>query len=722
MRLALSICFLVQSFLLCAADQKRITLHELELTFNAETGGVVRMAYPATGTILACEPDQGDLLTLAYPTSDFVAMNLAARHSRARFSRDGNSLTIHWDQLAVNRPALPLPPGKVMARVTIRPAPDGCSIILTAHVENESKTKVTQILFPDFNGLRAFGDDPELIELRMGMGVVNPFAGPVRLEGRSSFYPPKLWQQYPFEPVYQMNALRWLDYGNHTGGFSVFQRKWLADPSPNILTHRYETDPQALRMVWQQRTAIEPGQQWDSGEFWLTPHRGGWAKGIETYRAYVKAMNPPRKIPRLVTEGLGFQTIWMQQSSEPEGKHAAFKFSDLVEVARDARAHGLDQVVLWGWCKYGSLPLKPCPGLGSMDDLVAAARKANKLGVKIVPFVNVKNLDDSFAARYGVKPGNAASWTYHPELIPGMFNLDTPSGQIDIETNNKIWQQDVFDEFKRWSDAGLTNFCWDVFQDYGDISLIRFMQRVRGLLREKDPESVFGGEPYMSSLERVTQAVDYTWNWLDFTDAAAITNVFSVPRINCNIENSPRIVKMAFAQNLYLNIMPKKPEIANGTAMIRDNPELSEALKTVASLRRKFLRYFTEGIFIGDSILDKPACRFVRNNKKGEVGGALFDPPPMEYPDIFVSGYQLPDRLLMIVLNNTAGPLSSELSSNFAAWLPGQSNCRVAIYNEAGIKINENLWSGGAQWWGNTPELPPVGMCIIEFIAGGGPG
>ncbi|MEJ7595746.1 MAG: hypothetical protein WKF77_29905, partial [Planctomycetaceae bacterium] len=267
---------------------------------------------------------------------------------------------------------------------------------------------VARVQFPDLRGLRPFGGR-EAMELRFALGVVNPFAHPVRPAGRSPFHPPFVWRSYPAEPIYQMNTLRWLDLGTLAGGLSVFQKKWLDEPRPAILTRRSEADPDDLRVVWQHDRPIAPGASWDSGEFWLTPHAGGWAKGIEPYRRYVSEINPKRSLPRRVREGLGFQTVWMTSHT----------YKDLPRIARDAKAHGIDELNLWVWCDYGNLPMKTRPSLGTEAEFLDAIRQARvKEGVNVTLLVNLLSLKDELAPRYGVRPGTAPNWDFDPGRSP----------------------------------------------------------------------------------------------------------------------------------------------------------------------------------------------------------------------------------------------------------------------------------------------------------------
>ncbi|HOE95117.1 MAG TPA: hypothetical protein PLS90_02100 [Candidatus Sumerlaeota bacterium] len=703
-----------------ATPRQVINIGGIDVALDGKTGGLLSLKDAGGTEFLRASAETAGMLSIDYPVKSFAGLRLEPKRSTASITREGEATTIAWAPLAASRPGYDLPAGQVLARVTLRPAPDGRSLILRAVVENESETTIGKVLFPDLIGLRPI-DAPERMELRMALGAVNPLAGPVFEPHHAPFYAPRMWHAYPAAGQYQMNALRWMDYGSLKGGLSLHERRWLEEPRATILTHRSETDPDALRIAWQHEIHLPPNGTWESAEFWLTPHRGGWAKGIEPYRDYVQRMNPEKNHPRAILEGLGMQTIWMIQTSEPEAARADFTYADLLDVARDAKVHGLNLLVLWGWCTYGHLPMRHRPELGTEEELIEAIRKAGELGVTIAPFINVKNLNDYLAPRYGVEPGNSAAWKFHPEMIPAMapFFSDEPSGQIDIETTNTVWQQDVEETLVDWAERGAAHFCWDVFQDYGSMDLIHFIDRVRTAVRRVDPAASFGAEPYLGSFERATQVVDYTWNWVDYLEAGPYMNVLRWPRINCNVEASPLVVKMAFADGLFINAMPKRAGRPNGTALISEDAALAGALKEVANLRRQFQDYFTSGTFIGESVLAEPVVEFVRRSNRSEIGGATFVAPAFEYPEIFVRGRLLDDRLLIIVLNLSDRPREVSFASDLALWLPDADRLRVAHYDGRGelIADEELVWDRGSTWKGETGVLQPLEINLFEIAA-----
>lgn len=674
----------------------RVSINGLEVSIDRQTGSLIELSYPATGIILHALPKSAGLLDVAYPVPQFLAMRLASRFSRAKVTRGPKSLTISYQELGPSRTDIPLPPGKVSAQITIRTAHDGKSAILSCQIENRSAAPIPQILFPDLWGLRPFAGIRNT-QLRLARGVAYPFTIPLEPPGTAPAYYQRVgWKEYPAGGYYSANALRWLDYGSLKGGVSMFQKEWGTPVRPDILTYRSQSDPGSLRLAWQEKATIKPGQTWDSGEFWLTPHLGGWAKGIEVFRHYVREVNPPRALPRFVRDGLGFRTVWMAQPDDTDPARAFFRFSDLPRLAREARKYGLTQLVPWFWCDYFTLPIPLRTELGSLHDFITGIDEARHLGVNISPFVSIHHIKASECSRYGVKPSASAgnNWTYHTDLIPQFrpYYIKFPDayGAL-IDTGNTRWQQDVLSALTKWIDRGLDSFSFDEFDTKNgeSSSLINLIKEVRARARAKDPNSTFGAEAF--DLEHDGAVLDYTWNWVDYTNAGPILNVLHAPRLNCNIDNSPLEVKKCFAEDLYLNVMPSKPDEPNGTAWISEKPALAAALKEVSELRRQFLPYFVNGTFIGNSILSAPSPAFVR-------------------------GYQLAKSLLVIVLNTSSKPRHIVLQTEPDLWLPVARSFKIKTFDPAGGLVGIKQKSG--RWLTISSRLlQPSELAVFEISA-----
>ncbi len=686
----LAVCLLSPTWL-TAMD---LTINGLDLSLDDETGGITRIASAATGELLLAPGNEASLLSMAFPLPEFAALRLASRHSRAEIRETDDGVTIAWPTLGASRDTFPLPEGAVRAEATLRAAADGRSLIISCQITNDSTLDARNVIFPDLRGFLPF-DGIEKTHLRLPLETIKPFSGPIQDPEKSAFYTGRGWHDYPPRGLYGSNSLRWLDFGSLRGGISVFQRKWGTDDMPTIRTQRTEAEPDRLRILWEHAVRIQPGESWQSGEFWLTPHAGGWAKGIEPFREYVRQVNPAVEAPSQVRDDIGFQTIWMIQTVEKDPARAAFRFEDLVDVAREARDHGLHELCLWGFCNYSAMPITVRSELGTREEFLSAIAAARELGVNIAPFISIQVIHNDHVERYGVAPGRD-DWTYHLELIPNFRPgyTDFWNGSI-VPSSNEIWQSDVKAALGDWIEAGLCSFSWDVLEtEYVDgkpSPLLDLIDGIRQTARAKNPQSTFSAESVSpGSLEQMDRIVDYTWNWVDYTEAGPILNVLPGLRVNCNVERSPLVVKKGFCDGLYLNVFPRKLDAPNGTARISEWPELSAALKEVAPLRRQWLPYYTDGVFIGECVLSEPA-------------------------EVHVAGHVLGDKMLVAVLNDSDTERSYSLSGVPWLWLPADMAYNVRLTDSAGSVLEETVVEPGANWRTTERTMAPLELNFYEW-------
>ncbi|MCL5103415.1 MAG: hypothetical protein M1133_04795 [Armatimonadetes bacterium] len=699
---------------------RKLTTNGLEISIDEETGNIVRMAHPAAGSILA-DPDQaGELVAVSSSAKRDDAM-LSSRDCKPRIEQSGSTMKIVWDDLKSTDSKsvssdlkLTATPeggakatsdkgesgdntrGKVSAEVTIFPAPDGRSTVMSCTVRNGLNVPIELAHFPDLTGLRPI-EGRDNTRLTLPRVTFQPFASNFSQQQGTFTHNEGGWKVIPPGGYYQAMSLRWLDLGGFKSGISVFQKKWRnwatdnTEP-PTVLARIGGSSSDEQRILWEHDVQIKPGETWTSGEFWFIPHEGGWAKGIEVFRKYVKQVAPKRQLPSHVRDGLGFQTIWMiPHPVENDSEKAAFKYKDIPAIARDARAHGLDELVPWFWSRDFELPIPTIDALGTRDDFAAGVREARRLGVNVAAFISIRAVRDRLAPRYGA-PKATESWTFHPDLIPMFHAYYTDRLNLMEGTrptlDNKVWLQDVNDALSEWIGRGVASFCWDLWAQSPELE--RCISKVRDLARSKYPESTFSGESLADGGLETEVLTDYTWNWIDEPNSDPILSVLKAPRLNCNVEG-PMAAKMAFMCGNYLNVFPRKPDAVNGTSLISEIPELSKAIKECASLRKQFLDYFVNGYLIGDSVLLEPT-------------------------DAFVRAHVLRDKMLVFVLNDQDKPHGVQVKSNLGLWLPKSDNYQVSYYDSTG-KALETTTAHGPAWSGATRNLEPGEIAVFEIQA-----
>jgi len=676
-----------------AGDTKSATLNGLEITLDPNSGGLLRLAYPGPGAMLETTASDAGLLELAYPLEQFEPLRLAPRFSHdAQVSVTEGLVTIHWPHLGASRPLKF--EGEVAATVRLQAMSDGRSIAMTCEVENKSPKPVPQIIFPDFRGLIATAGHAGT-ELRTCSFVMRPWER-LRTGDAAEFYADdKSYVAYtPGGACWSEMIGRWLDVGGLNGGLSLFPKRWGWEEQAHLALRLGEADDK-LRMMFTHVPGAPAGGKWTSPEFVLTPHRNGWAKGIEPYRAWVRAhVKREFPVPKHIREGLGFRTLWMCQNQPHDPTDAIWKFRDLPDAAMESKLHGLDEMVVWFWSRMFTVPFdSPYAHLGTKEELVRAAAECRANGVRLVPFISVLQLTKDIAPQFGLQVTGTAGWTYHPELVP-RFNPGYAAGFacVQVDPGNSQWQDGVAETCARLAKLGLPSVCWDQYWPTPTpVNISGLTRRIRAEAIQHDSEASFSGED-VTNTEISCNDLDYTWNWRGYTESQAFTNAFPSPRTNININTSVENVKLGAMENLYLNVMPRKPDSINGSDTIGNHPELSAALKTCALLRRQFLPYFLDGTLIGECALTETV------------------------PGARVAAYVLPDRMLILVLNRSPAALTPVLACDLAAWLPaGANGYAVETFDQAGHSLGTVETKSPARL--TTARLAPLELAVFEFRA-----
>ncbi|MCC6820431.1 MAG: hypothetical protein IT579_06840 [Verrucomicrobia subdivision 3 bacterium] len=681
----------------------RAELNGLRVAIDPDSGGLRELEYDGV-KFLQAGTGSASLLDAAYPGYGFEPLRLGARHSRdARVEVADGGILITWPSLGMSRKFEPI--GSVAAMVRIRPAADGRSLTLAASVENRSELTIPQVLFPDLAGLQPFGG-LETTELRTCGGVQRPFRDLALPEDEGRWYASRRnWLTLKSGAYDKSMAARWLDLGSLKGGFSLFPKLWSWGPltesgeptSDRVLLQLSQVD-RTLRLMCEHKTLIRPGEKWSSPEYVLTPHRNGWAKGIEPFRAWIKEnVQRPHPLPKHLRQTLGYRSVWLAQQyavADAAAPTIVWRFRDLPGLADECRAHGLNEMVVWLWGPW-EIPQQPSPELGTLAEFNRAIAECRAKGVNVSLFVSVMTMLNPIPAKYGQTDGRE-DWGYHTDFIPMLRPYYGKASRGSFaDPNHPGWQADVTASLLQMVERGWTSITWDqAMHKPAAPNLETVFATVRAAASEKNPAATFAGE-CLNNLDLDSRWLDYTWNWALFDqpmDWRALVNAYPTPRFNVNVGTSPRAVKQLFADHLFLNVLPSKPDGINGSARITDHPELATALTVCAHLHAQFQTYLEDGRLIGDNFLSEP-CREAR-----------------------VNGYLLPDTALIVVLNTGTQPRSISFAMAMAPWLRSPSG-RYAItaYDESGINRSTRS-EVAATWKETTGVLAPNELALFEVV------
>ena len=468
---------------------KTFTLNQTIFHFDETTGAIQSMVHPGCGEIIK---NSNGLVDLAWPVHldyDALRANPCGAYNRKSPIIEGNQqqVTLTYEQLPqnTNTPDLPELKGRIWAQITLRACDDGNSIALRCHIKNNSATPVAQILFPDLRGLQPIaGDEHTRFTTMMfhSMPFVEQASTP---ESREYFFGENITvagQYYSPAGIFPANGSnkamcgRWFDFGGLSGGLSVYRRQWGWGPeNKNVMGQndtywvKLEHETHSLRIASLQYIDLKQGEEYDSGEYILTPHAGGWIQGAEPYKKWIE-QNRKRvvPVPRDIKEKFGFRTIWMCSGYPKDPDDIAWSYGDIPRVAEDMAAHGINSLNLWG--SFESDEYFPIceksywKELGGFDGYINSVKKANEMGVEVYPLVSWVQIWERGCQKMGLKPN--ASWAETLKAVPVFMApyMHAWRSYDFRDFKQPWWYNGVLNSLRFLRDKALSpNVCWDQY-------------------------------------------------------------------------------------------------------------------------------------------------------------------------------------------------------------------------------------------------------------------
>lgn len=297
------------------------------------------------------------------------------------------------------------------------------------------------------------------------------------------------------------------------------------------------------------------------------------------------------------------------------------------------------------------------------------------LGVNFSMFISVVTLEPEANKRFGGPGTTESGWSYHTEAIPAQNpGYYTSYAGTHVNTSDQAWQDAVLESIDDLLAKGTHSISWDEYvRTPGERTIDWLAAEILKRTRRNNPIASFASE-CTSTYETESLVIHYIWNWREITVglfntphrmadyAAPALSVWRAPRMNLNVEDDPVKIIKGFTDNLYLNLLMRKPNHIWGSAWFHDLPEIHALIKDLSALRRQFLPYFTSGILLGDGVMDR------------------------DWTELHVAGYLLPSKLLLFVLNDRGKTCrSAKIGVDLARWFKiGSQRGEMKVYNLKG--------------------------------------
>lgn len=624
------------------------------IAVDGATGALTNAILASSNREFVDSPSSSGLLRLAVPLDGYGSHYLElGTHGLPQVSQHGDTVRLTYTELSSAHHA-----AAIHVEVDLTPSPQG--LVLRARVRNDGDLPIPQVAFPQLLGLAAGGQEPDArvalhaspaghpprvalsgsdeTRVRLSRATVWPLRQLAMQPDDASFLDTPLQRYYGYG-AFEF-SMKWLDYGDSRGGLTLYSRdgRYTAQ---GLLVERPDRDADRFALRWLHFPNIGPGHTWDSGDFVLHLHELDWHAGARAFQEFA-ATAYPYDAPQHIREALGIRSVW------PAIRHAPLNFTidQLPTYAEELTDPGLGlaELVVWHWWDKNGLPITMNPRLGTEDDLRTALSRCKQMGVPVSLFVSHHLLRDTDESPDEWKHHNAAGqavgddWTYGQDFLP-RFRVPFMGTHAMVRGSLLApgMRQAILAEHARLLDLGATSTCWDQFWSWFEPNynpaadgapdeegerLLEVGRAIHRMVHDRDPRGTFSGEMIT---EQKVPILDYTWDWrnaADLEEDAPFRYVFPQVRLNANINEHPRGALLGFADGGLLNVMPGQMH----SYLLEGCPQLTATLRKLASLRRTFLRYFTEGQYRHVEGLYAAGCHARVYSHAGDVLVVLVNP------------------------------------------------------------------------------------------------
>lgn len=373
----------------------------LDLAFDPATGALIRFMVRATGWDVVNNPGlhAGLRLLVRMPEhGSNTAYTSGQKLSSATFE-EPNRLVLRYEAIRTTKGG-ELP---ISASVEIELTSDGAALF-TAGIENRSPYVVEEVWTPSFGGLRQQDGEPplQLKYLNMCGGLSQSLLFDTGFHtgtGYWGFENPVAYDTANRVSFFILDNDRQGLYLGHHEVQPRFPSLWIAELKPGYidslhLRHDLKAKELAGRpagFIFSRAFLpfIQPGCAVTLPTTTVRPYRGDWHTAVGHYCRWRKTWFQPKPLPNWAAETDAWLTL---QMDTPEGD-ARFRYADLPEIAAECLQNEVRVIHLIGYNEGGqdrNLPFIDSNHLlGTRDELKAAIRACEEMGVRIVLFFKI---------------------------------------------------------------------------------------------------------------------------------------------------------------------------------------------------------------------------------------------------------------------------------------------------------------------------------------------
>ncbi len=370
------------------------------------------------------------------------------------------------------------------------------------------------------------------------------------------------------------------------------------------------TSLKAARMLY-----LQPRSDRELMPFIVTPYSGDWHAGVDIYKAWRDTWF--KEVPR--AEWLHHVNSWQQIQINSSASRINFRFEDLEDYVDECVKYGVDAIQLTGWAYGGQDRGMPCfdvdPRLGTLDEFKKQIAKAEKRGVKILPFTKFPWVDFTMedhekwldhiamdvAGDTCVHPG------YNYYTYTNLEGINTRRYGIFCNMDSELRKM-ICEEFQKVLDLGAAGMVFDENQHHAGTMLcfsknhghevpgfnyrgaLLLVKEFYEMCKEQDPDFLMTGEGCYD----IQSQYYATYTRADYNHSPVLRYIDSDVPIACAVIDHYDLnhVNMCAALRYSMSY-----EVRNFKGKLSEFPRVVEYGKKVDRLRKRYEDFLWNGIF-----------------------------------------------------------------------------------------------------------------------------
>ncbi len=367
---------------------------------------------------------------------------------------------------------------------------------------------------------------------------------------------------------------------------------------------------------------LKPGEEKTLNPVVIRMYQGDWHEGVKSYQSWRKQWYSQREYPDWLKEIDCWMTLHI---NSPEGC-CRCRFTDLPEIIRREKENGIQMLQLIGWAKDGQDGAEPSqdvdPRLGTREELKAAIREIEKMGVRVLLMCKFKWADlalEEYQAKWG--PYAKKDMYGNPVYFPG-YAYQSVAQQLEggcrrtgvsLCQSYGAYREKALEELDKLLDLEPSGLLYDELMDdrllcfdeshghrFGESNMngqLALAEEMFLRARKRNPEFVFAGESPSDALSQyypVSYVRTEDGRWADGSHRPVYRYVNPQIRLSTCLTgfDDREMVNQCLVYGYIINY-----EIFNFKGVPSDAPDTVRYVEEVRSLRRKLRPFLWNGEF-----------------------------------------------------------------------------------------------------------------------------